>query len=50
MRSFSAKLNAETMNVTISATIMIQNYKKLLDIFAILRGVPGVYEVSRVIH
>lgn len=50
LSSISAKSNVGTLTATISATIMIQNSKKLNDIFAILHGIPGVYEVNRVIH
>ena len=44
INSISAKKNTSTLTATISATIMIQNNKKLNDIFAILHGIPGVYE------
>ncbi|MCQ2087212.1 MAG: bifunctional (p)ppGpp synthetase/guanosine-3',5'-bis(diphosphate) 3'-pyrophosphohydrolase [Bacilli bacterium] len=50
IKSISAKSNAQTLTATISSTIMIQNSKKLQDIFAVLHGIPGVFEVSRVIH
>lgn len=50
INSISAKKNTSTLTATISATIMIQNNKKLNDIFAILHGIPGVYEVNRVTH
>lgn len=50
LSSLSAKMNALQLTSTITATIMIQNSKRLNDIFAILHGIPGVYEVSRIIH
>ena len=50
INSISAKKNTSTLTATISATIMIQNNKKLTDIFAILHGIPGVYDVNRVTH
>ena len=50
INSISAKKNASTLTATLSAQIMIQNNKKLNDIFAILHGIPGVYEVNRVTH
>ena len=48
--SISARKNVSTLTATISTTIMIQNTKKLTDIFAILHGIPGVYLVDRVVH
>ena len=50
INSISAKKNSSTLTATLSAQIMIQNNKKLNDIFAILHGIPGVYEVNRVTH
>lgn len=50
INSLSAKSNATTLTATVSATIMVQNNRKLLDIFAILHGIPGVFEVRRVTH
>ncbi len=36
--------------VNISATLMISDAKRLNDIFNILRSIPGIYQITRVIH
>ncbi len=48
--SIHAKLHPTNLSVSISVTIMISDAKRLNDIFNVLYGVTGVYEVSRVIH
>ena len=45
-----AKTNSTNLTTSIAATIMISDAKRLVDIFNILYGITGVYEVSRVIH
>lgn len=49
INSIHARL-ASNGNAIFSATILVSDAKRLSDIFNILHNVPGVYNVSRVIH
>lgn len=48
--SIHAKSNNTNLTCNISATLMVSDAKRLNDIFNILYGVIGIYEISRVIH
>ena len=48
--SIHAKLHPTNLTCSISATVMVSDAKRLNDIFNVIYGVTGVYEVSRVIH
>lgn len=48
--TITAKLHPQTFKTTVSATILVPDAKRLLDIFNILLNVSSVYEVTRVIH
>lgn len=50
VNSIHAKTNATNLTCTITATILISDAKRLVDIFNILYSVTGVFEVTRVIH
>lgn len=50
MVNFHARKAGNAGNVLISATIMVNNIKKINDVINILLNVPNIYEVKRVIH
>lgn len=49
LSSLHARLNNNGL-VSISATLMVSDAKRLNDVFNILRSISGVYEITRVIH
>ena len=48
--SINAKTIPQNFSAIITATILVTDAKRLNDIFNILHGVTGVYEITRVIH
>lgn len=48
--AINAILHKETLTTTIEATIQVMDAKRLNDIFAVLKGVHSIYDVSRIIH
>jgi len=48
--SIHAKTNTKTLTDIINMTIYVNNYKKLMDVFAIINGVKGVISVARATH
>ena len=50
LTAINAKLNTQTLITTITATIHVENAKKLENVFSLLLSLKGVINVSRVIH
>lgn len=50
VNNLHARSNLQNLSAYISATIMVSDAKRLHDIFVLLKGITGVYRVSRVIH
>ncbi|HHT66775.1 MAG TPA: bifunctional (p)ppGpp synthetase/guanosine-3',5'-bis(diphosphate) 3'-pyrophosphohydrolase [Erysipelotrichaceae bacterium] len=50
VNNLHARSNPQNLSATISATIMVSDAKRLHDIFTLLKGITGVYRVSRLIH
>jgi GTP diphosphokinase / guanosine-3',5'-bis(diphosphate) 3'-diphosphatase len=48
--NLNASLHHETLTTTVNLTIMVQDAKRLAEVFNVLLNVAGVYEIQRVIH
>lgn len=48
--SVHASTNNANFSATITATLMVSDAKRLNDIFNIIQNIPGVYNVTRMIH
>jgi GTP pyrophosphokinase len=46
----NARFHNNTMSTTISATILVSDAHRLNDIFAIVKNIPAVQEIKRVVH